>query len=148
MRPDQARQSFASAADLGPSPLDGAPTHARFGTRPGLAFWLSTAVLLVFSQFWVSVFEDPLGGVVDAAVSARLRTFYLVPYVLVVALAAPRAASIGRLILRAPALAILLVLAVASLAWTIDLGRTERRLVALMLTTLFGVYLAERFTWA
>jgi O-antigen ligase len=122
-------------------------SDAGAARRPVVSFWLSVAVLLVFSQIWVSVFESPYGLPPDPAVSARLRTVYLPTYGLILLLCAPRLGAIARLLARAPALAGLMLLALLSVAWTIDLEQTERRLVALFLTTVFGLYLAHRFTW-
>ncbi len=118
------------------------------GAASPLAFWLSAGILVLFSQLWVSIFENPMGGPADPILAARLRTIYFPAYGVILALAAPRLLKMGRLLARAPALLSLLVLAALSVFWTIDVERTERRLIALLLTTVFGLYVAERFTWA
>jgi exopolysaccharide production protein ExoQ len=111
------------------------------------AFWLCVGLVLVFSQFWVMPITGPGPGTIDPAVSASIRNYFFPCYLVVIALAALRFARVGLAFLRAPELTLLLAVALASLTWSLDPSVTERRWVAVMLTTLTGVVIAERFTW-
>lgn len=49
--------------------------------------------------------------------------------------------------LRSPALVALAVLAMMSMAWSIDPGTSLRRGIAILFTTMFGFYVASRYSW-
>jgi O-antigen ligase len=77
----------------------------------------------------------------DAPLSPAFRFYWLAPYAIIIALSAWRAGAILRA--WAPLLLAAAVVgwAYATTAWSIDPETTSRRAFALLLTTLFGVYL-------
>jgi exopolysaccharide production protein ExoQ len=111
------------------------------------AFWVSVGLVLVFSQFWVMPLTGPGPGTIDPAVSASIRNYFFPCYLVVIWLTVRRASRVGLALLRAPELALLLGVALASMVWSIDPEVTTRRWVAVALTTLTGVVIAERLTW-
>ena len=105
---------------------------------------LGVFTVLVFSSAWVMFITGPNGN-------TQVGT-------LVIALFTPGYASAFALLVRAgrrrwPALAAspllwgLMAVVTASLLWSINPGMTERRVPALLLTTMAGVALAARFEW-
>ena len=76
-----------------------------------------------------------------------LRVMWLPVYGLVMVLAASRWREIFELVLRVPFLMVLVALAAISFLWSIEPGLSLRRGVSVSMTTLFGLYLAARFSW-
>jgi exopolysaccharide production protein ExoQ len=111
------------------------------------AFWLCVGLVMVFSQFWVMPLTGPGPGTIDPAVSASIRNYFFPCYLVVIWLASRRFSSVAMVFLRAPELTLLLVVALASTVWSLDPSVTERRWVAVVLTTLTGVVIADRFSW-
>jgi O-antigen ligase len=109
----------------------------------------AAATLFMFAEAFLPRLLAP--GPVDAAgevpESIFLRYLWLPFYALVGLglLAAGREA--WRAILGSPWLILLSLLAIASTAWSIDPELSFRRGVAVLATTLLGVYLAARFDW-
>jgi exopolysaccharide production protein ExoQ len=112
-----------------------------------VAFWACVAVTLVFSQFWVMPLTGPGPGPVDPVISASLRNYYIPCYGLVVVLMAVWFRPTSMAVLRSPALMLLLGLAFASIAWSVDPSVTFRRCIAAFFTTMAGVVIAGRFSW-
>ncbi len=107
-------------------------------------FGLAVFALLVFSGGW----ELPaVGENATEAGSAILRVGYLPAYAAGFALIALRPGSTLRVMIRQPFLVALLVVAVASMFWSVNPDQTVRRCFALVCTTLGGVALAARFRW-
>jgi O-antigen ligase len=76
-----------------------------------------------------------------------LRLMWLPTYAVVVGLAVLRTKSLLLTGLRMPVLVLLLMVTVASVQWSIDPGLTMRRAFAVVMTTGFGVHLANRYNW-
>ncbi len=133
-------------AGRGPAALTVAGAQsASLGDR--VAFWTSAALMLAFSECWVMFLTGPGQPPPSEPVAAMIRLLFYPIYVVALALALTRIGGIGKAILRAPALVLLLAVTIASIAWSIEPDVTARRCVALLLTMLVGVTLAERFTW-
>jgi exopolysaccharide production protein ExoQ len=126
-------------------------THRAAVAAPGrltfvqMALWaLPVLALLIYSGGW----ELPLvGETADAAGSALLRVGYLPAYAAGFALIALRPGSTLRTLIRQPFLIVLLLVAVASVFWSVNPDQTARRGFALVCTTLGGIALAARFRW-
>lgn len=112
-----------------------------------LSFWASVALVLVFSQCWVMFLTGPGPEAIDPAVSASVRNLFFPAYALVLLLSVARLRETGLAMLRAPALLLLLVVACASITWSIDPEVTTRRCIAVSFTTLAGLVIGERFAW-
>lgn len=107
-------------------------------------FGLAVFALLVFSGGW----ELPaVGENATEAGSAILRLGYLPAYAAGFVLIALRPGSTLRVVIRQPFLVALMVVAVASMFWSVNPDQTVRRCFALVCTTLGGVALAARFRW-
>lgn len=76
-----------------------------------------------------------------------LRIMWLPTYAVVLILAAIKAKSSLIMGLRMPVLMLLLMVTVASVSWSIDPGLTMRRAFAVVMTTGFGLHLANRYNW-
>jgi exopolysaccharide production protein ExoQ len=119
--------------------------RASLGDR--VAFWTAVGLMLAFSECWVMFLTGPGQPPPSEPVAAMIRTLFYPLYAVVLALALTRIGAVGRAVLRAPALVLLVAVTVASIGWSIEPDVTARRCVALLLTMLGGVTLAERFTW-
>ncbi|HXQ12734.1 MAG TPA: O-antigen ligase [Caulobacteraceae bacterium] len=119
--------------------------RASLGDR--VAFWTSAGLMLAFSECWVMFLTGPGEPPPSEPVAAMIRLAFYPMYVVALALALTRIGGVGKAILRAPALLLLLAVTFASIAWSIDPEVTTRRCIALLLTMLGGVTLAERFAW-
>lgn len=111
-----------------------------------VAFWLSVAVLIVYSQVWIFPLigdEEPLGGGSNPLIRAAYYPVYLITLMLLVGVW--RKAMAG--LMQTWPLVVLVGLALASFAWSADPGATMRRGVAIAFTSLSGVLLAARFGW-
>src|SRR4051812_30055730 len=110
-----------------------------------MALWaLPVLALLLYSGGW----ELPLVGEnATEAGSAILRVGYLPAYAAGFALIALRPGSTFRVVVRQPFLIALLVIAAASMFWSVNPDQTARRGFALVCTTLGGIALAARFRW-
>jgi exopolysaccharide production protein ExoQ len=109
------------------------------------AFALAVFLVLTYSQGW----QLPLtGGSDEAADSSLIRTLFLPAYAAGVLLLALVPANTARGLIRQPFLLALLSIASLSLFWSVAPDQTERRIFALAFTTLGGVVLAARYSWA
>ncbi|MFI4935244.1 MAG: O-antigen ligase family protein [Caulobacterales bacterium] len=124
--------------------------RAREGeARPSLvdiaAFAAAVLLLLIYSQGW----EFPLtGGVEETTEDAFVRTLFLPAYAAGVFLFALGPWRVTRALTRQPLLVALVAIAAISIFWSVSPEQTERRIFALVLTTLGGVTLAARYSWA
>lgn len=100
-------------------------------------------VLLLLSGAVLSRLVDPA----EPERAAWLRTLWLPVYGLILAAAGARFAAFSRVRWGALLLAPLLLLAFASIQWSILPDVSLRRAVALGFTSLFGLWLAARFEW-
>ncbi len=102
--------------------------------------------LVMFSEAFLPRLLAP-----DAAEMAGddkfLRYLWLPFYALVAAGLWRAGPVVFRAIARAPFLILLCLLVIASTAWSIDPDMTLRRGVAVLMTTLLGIYIAVRFDW-
>ncbi|MBC6983724.1 O-antigen ligase [Caulobacter sp. 17J80-11] len=126
------------------------PAHPAWRGRADAspASWLAGAatvfLLLIYSQAWTA----PVTGWADAGDSSLLRNTFFLAYaasLFVLALEGPRSLLPG---LRAPIMLGLVLFAFATTAWSIAPDATVRRALALTFTTLAGVALAGRRSWA
>lgn len=120
----------------------------RAGPRIGVLRWaeagLTVLFMLLFSQALLGPLlatpENPEGSVI-------LRLMWLPVYAATLLLLCARPmASLGAA-LRTPLILFLALLCVASMLWSVDSGLTVRRGFALLMTTLFGLWLASRWRW-
>lgn len=112
-----------------------------------IGFPALVAVLICLVLFSEGAFQRLVAPTVDLDGNPILRVMWLPVYALVFGLAMTRAKAIGALVLRMPALSVVLLLALLSFLWSIDPGLSLRRGIGLAVTTLFGFYLAVRFDW-
>ncbi len=133
MAPSVSRER--SGSDL---TLFGATPRARW------TFGLCVLVLFIFSEAWVKPFN---GGGVEPADNALIRSLYYPGYLgaLVLVGLGPWDALVA--MLRTPLVWVLVGWAFFSSVWSIDPSSTERRAVALLLSTLAGSVVAARLSW-
>jgi O-antigen ligase len=121
-------------------------------TAPRRRDWTETAafaaavfMMLIYSQGW----ETPLtGGGDETGDSTLIRTMFLPAYAVGVFLLALTPLSFVKGLIRQPFLVAILLIAVLSMFWSVSPDQTERRIFALAFTTLSGVVLAARYSWA
>ena len=100
-------------------------------------------MVLVFSQGW----QLPLVGKMPST-NPLLTAGFLPAYGVAAVIAAGSFGNVLRASLRQPFLILLMATVVASIFWSINPGQTERRVFAVVFTTLAGVALAGRFRWS
>jgi O-antigen ligase len=112
-------------------------------------FAAAAVTLFMFAEAFLPrlLAPGPVGSTGEIPESTFLRYLWLPFYALVGLglLAAGRNA--WRAVVASPWLLLLAVLAIASATWSIDPDLSFRRGIALLATTLLGVYLAARFDW-
>lgn len=79
--------------------------------------------------------------------SAFLRLIWLPIYAVVACFSLARFFTMANLAIRMPVTLFLIALVAASTFWSIDQGLTARRMLAIAMTTAFGIYLAARYNW-
>ncbi|WP_300545193.1 O-antigen ligase family protein [Maricaulis sp.] len=105
---------------------------------------LTVLCLFLFSQGLIGpLFADPA----DPESSAVLRLIWLPVYAITLGLAAVRPGAILRTLVSNGLLLAVVGLALVSVMWSIDPDTTLRRAFALIMTTLFGLWLASRWHW-
>lgn len=112
-------------------------------------FALAGITLFMFAEAFLPrlLAPGPAGVTGEVPESTLLRYLWLPFYGLIVVGLFFAARQAWRAATRAPWLILLALLAVASAMWSIDPELSFRRGVALLATTLMGVYLAARFDW-
>jgi len=118
---------------------------ASAGLADAAVFAAAVFMLLTYSQGWVFPLTGRSGASAD---SILIRAMFLPAYaagVLLLALGPWRAV---RGLVRQPFLMALMLIAALSLFWSAAPDQTARRVFALVFTTLGGVVLATRFSWA
>ncbi|HXQ13394.1 MAG TPA: O-antigen ligase [Caulobacteraceae bacterium] len=109
------------------------------------AFAAAVFMILTYSQGW----ELPLsGGGDESGDSALIRTLFLPAYAAGVALVALTPWDTVRGLARQPFLIVIFAIAALSMFWSVSPDQTQRRIFALAFTTLGGVVLAARYSWA
>jgi len=102
-------------------------------------------LFLIYSQFWVFPI---LGDAGDPSASGLVRAIFLPAYAAGVALMALSPGATLRATARQPFLIALMVVVGLSTLWSIAPDQTARRVFAVYCTTLGGIVIAARFTWA
>ena len=120
-------------------------TPTRWPLGEQLAFAAAVFMVLTYSQGW----ELPLFGTSDdAGDSALIRTLFLPAYAAGIVLVAMSPWDTVRGLVRQPFLIVIFGIAAFSVVWSVSPDQTERRIFALAFTTLGGVVLAARYSWA
>jgi exopolysaccharide production protein ExoQ len=105
-------------------------------------------VLVVFfcfaTQMFPSLFLDTGGPVQD--IKENLRYAWIPSYLAILALVLPRLPLVLAGAQRAPIVVFLNLLCICSVVWSVAPEDTARRSVALLLSTIFGLYLGARLT--
>ena len=125
------------------SPLSASPSPAQ---RP--VSWVEYALLLII----LLVFSE---GILPRLVSSEeategspvLRVLWLPIYGVIVLGLIWKARAIARVCLRLPFLMALLAVCALSFLWSIDPGLTQRRSLAIIMTSAAGLYLGTRYSW-
>lgn len=129
----------ASSGEVAPAPIEQA--NQTYPIAELVAFFIA---LILFSEGLV-----PRLVTAEEAVEGTpiLRVVWLPIYALAFAGAVLHAKAMTRTAVRLPFLMLLLGLAAASFAWSIDTGLTQRRAIAIVMTTLAGLYIGTRYDW-
>ncbi|HLY80706.1 MAG TPA: O-antigen ligase family protein, partial [Caulobacteraceae bacterium] len=119
--------------------------RARWSLTEAAAFAAAVFMILTYSQGW----ELPLtGGGDESGDSTLIRTLFLPAYAIGVALLARAPWNTARGLIRQPFLIAIFAIAALSVLWSVSPDQTSRRIFALAFTTLGGVVLAARYSWA
>jgi O-antigen ligase len=104
--------------------------------------------LLLFSDAFISLFRRQEGFVLDVTEGDPvMQVFLFGVYVVTLCLILLRWKSVMQLVLKEKLLILLVAIALVSVLWSVAPIVTLRRSVALVMTTLFGVYLATRYSF-
>lgn len=108
-----------------------------------LAFAASVLIVLVYAQVWFGLATDygRLSG-------DHLRGIFFIAYALSLVVIATRLWRAVLALIRSPCFFILVALCIASIFWSIDPQISGRRVPAFIFTSLGGLALAVRWTWA
>ncbi len=128
-------QAITSPAAPAPTADD---TGARVELARGEAVFIVVSVLLYWTDLLKLLFPGAIG---DTSVVFRVTHFVFYGAFLALVMRRPRATLAG--LARAPALLMLLALPLASTAWSMNPQETVQRAVAVLGSSLFGVYLAS-----
>lgn len=116
----------------------------RISLLPAAETGLALALLLLFSNALIAPLiadpADPDGGAV-------LRLVWPPVYLASLCLIALSPTAVWRTALRAWPVVLLAGLTVISAAWSLDPGVTLRRSLAVVMTAVFGLWLAARYSW-
>ncbi len=126
------------------------PFLAGLRRAPGLAFagriegGLTIACLFLFSQGLIGpLFADPA----NPESSDVLRLIWLPVYAVTLLLAVARPGAMMSTLTRNWLILAVTMMTLVSVVWSIDPDTTLRRSFALIMTTLFGLWLASRWNW-
>jgi exopolysaccharide production protein ExoQ len=109
-----------------------------------LALGAAVMMVVVYTQCWLMAVQ----GDKAAADSGLVRALFFPAYAGGLFLVALSPAEVLRTWLRQPLLILILWIVAASALWSINPDQTLRRVIALVLTTLGGITLASRWSWA
>ncbi len=114
-----------------------------------IEYVLAGVTLFMFAEAFLPRLLAPAAADVSGQVpeSTLLRFLWLPFYGLIGVGLILAMRDAWRAVLRSPWLVMLALMAIASAAWSIDAELSFRRGIAVLATTLFGVYLAARFDW-
>lgn len=107
-------------------------------------FALLILILLVFSE---GILPRLFPGGEDEEGSAFLRLLWLPIYGIVLLGLIWKALDVARMCLRLPFLMLLIALCAVSFVWSIEPGLTQRRSLAIIMTTAAGLYIGTRYDW-
>ena len=107
-------------------------------------FLLFIGVLLIFSE---GILPRLLSGDETADGSAMLRYLWLPIYAVIFAGTVWKIREVAQTCLRLPFLMGLLAVCAVSFAWSIDPAITQRRSLAILMTTAAGLYIGSRYSW-
>ena len=111
---------------------------------PSLTFLVAVAVVLMFSGGWIIFVIGPAG---DPAAGTLVMSLHAPAYLGALGLAAAKWRRALQAAASTPLLWALLALVAGSVLWSVNPAVTERRVAALLMTTLAGVALACSFDW-
>lgn len=125
------------------------PDLRRAGKRPPtlmevVLFSAAVLALFAFSGAWVAPFENS-GG--PSGESPILRAVNYPAYAAGALIALACFPDVWRTLLRSPLLIVALLVAAASVTWSIDGAQTMRRVIALWMSTFVAVAIASRWDW-
>ena len=132
--------------------MQGSPTASSLNARAtrdtdhvsGFEFALLVATLLVFSE---GILPRLLSGDATSDGSALLRYLWLPIYAAAFAGIIWQARTVFQACLRLPFLMALIGVCAVSFIWSIDPSLTQRRSLAIVMTTVAGLYLGTRYSW-
>ena len=107
-------------------------------------FLLLVGLLLIFSE---GILPRLLSGDESADGSALLRYLWLPVYAVTFAGIVWKIREVAQACVRLPFLMGLLAVCAVSFAWSIDPGLTQRRSLAIIMTTAAGLYVGSRYSW-
>ena len=107
-------------------------------------FLLLIGILLVFSE---GILPRLLSGDATADGSALLRYLWLPIYAVIFAGIVWKVREVAQTCVRLPFLMGLLAVCAVSFAWSIDPGLTQRRSLAIVMTTAAGLYIGSSYSW-
>jgi O-antigen ligase len=123
----------------------GGPAGRRTRLSNVVAFGLSVFILLTYSGAWIMPL---IGEATDPANSGLARNLYFPAYGATLVLLALRPRDVLQVVIREPFLVLLLAIAAGSIVWSVEPDQTQRRVIAILFTTLGGVVLGARWRWA
>ena len=129
-------------------PTDGvAWTGARSLPRLHAARWESVFVVIATVMLATNIAEVLLSrGPAGGSYAAQVRVAFMLIYVVAGVLLARSRTTLPTLLTSAPLLLVALAMPALSIVWSIDRGESIERVVAMIGTSLFGIYLGLRFT--
>ncbi len=114
------------------------PAAVRTDTHAPLVYGLAVFLMLMFNEDWL------LGQPAPDKVTLFGRVLLLPSYAIGLFLLFQRPGRVAIGLLRTPLLILVLLVAGASVFWSIAPANTAQRIIALTLTTLFGVSIGAR----
>ena len=129
-------------------PTDGvAWTGARSLPRLHAARWESVFVVIATVMLATNIAEILLSrGPAGGSYAAQVRVAFMLIYVVAGVLLVRSRTTLPTLLTSAPLLLVALAMPAVSIVWSIDRGESIERVVAMIGTSLFGIYLGLRFT--
>ena len=129
--------SLTASAPSPEAPATEQPVHRA-------EFLLLIGLLLIFSE---GILPRLLSGDESSDGSALLRYLWLPVYAVTFAGIVWKIREVAQACLRLPFLMGLLVVCALSFTWSIDPGLTQRRSLAIVMTTAAGLYVGSRYSW-
>lgn len=122
----------------------GRHTDAARQTYSATELGLLFAILIMFSE---GILPRLFAAEESAEGSPILRLMWLPVYALTLVALAWRAKEVGRVILRMPFMIGLLCLAALSFLWSIDPDLSQRRGIAIVMSSMAGIFIGIRYNW-